>query len=255
MVATMTQFNWRKHLKVHPAAELFPLMTEDELRELGEDIKKNGLRSPIVMHRGKVLDGRNRLDAMELVGIAFTIIREPLHLEYHAGAANSSIIEDCDGDPYNFVLSANLYRRHLTSEQKRELINKVLKARPEQSDRQIAKQVKADDKTVAKVRSELEARSEIPNVKIRTDAKGRKQPSTKPKKPAPPPPVPAAKRAVPKPPAKAKQQPDPDAPVFAMFRRRAPNAQIECCMKLISLMERSTLAEFDLRYAKYRGLK
>jgi len=34
--------SWRDHLKVHPAAELFPRMTEAELRELGEDIKRNG---------------------------------------------------------------------------------------------------------------------------------------------------------------------------------------------------------------------
>jgi hypothetical protein len=33
----------RDHLPVHPAADLFPLMSEPELRELGEDIKKNGL--------------------------------------------------------------------------------------------------------------------------------------------------------------------------------------------------------------------
>src|SRR5215813_9299133 len=43
-----TQSTWRDHLPVHPAADLFPLMSEPELRELGEDIKKNGgLISPI----------------------------------------------------------------------------------------------------------------------------------------------------------------------------------------------------------------
>ena len=40
---------WRDHLKVHPAADLFPMMSEDELRELGEDIRANGLLSPIVI--------------------------------------------------------------------------------------------------------------------------------------------------------------------------------------------------------------
>jgi hypothetical protein len=38
---------WRDHLPVHPAADLFPLMSESELRELGEDIKANGLFSII----------------------------------------------------------------------------------------------------------------------------------------------------------------------------------------------------------------
>jgi hypothetical protein len=39
--------------------------------------------------------------------------------------------------------------------------------------------VKADDKTVAKVRRELERRSEIPNVETITDTKGRQQPTRK----------------------------------------------------------------------------
>ena len=46
-------------------------------------------------------------------------------------------------DPCEFVLSANVHRRHLTAEQKRELIAKVLKAQPEKSNRQVAEQVKA----------------------------------------------------------------------------------------------------------------
>ena len=65
--------SWRDVLPIHPAAELFPLMSEPELRELGEDIQANGLQAPIVLYKGKLLDGRNRLDAMELVGIKFEI--------------------------------------------------------------------------------------------------------------------------------------------------------------------------------------
>jgi hypothetical protein len=39
--------SWREVVKVHPGANLFPLMSPEELRELGEDIKKNGLATPI----------------------------------------------------------------------------------------------------------------------------------------------------------------------------------------------------------------
>jgi hypothetical protein len=188
-------FDWRKHLPVHPAAELFPIMSEAELRELGEDIKKNGLLSPIIIdgEDGRLVDGRNRLDAIELVGMAFEFVRGKhgslkgkivnIHSDdFEIKTPGSDAVQriwDFEVDPYAFVLSANIHRRHLTAEQKRDLIAKVLKAKPAASNRQIAKQVKADDKTVAKVRADLESRSEIPNVGTRTDSIGRKQPGTK----------------------------------------------------------------------------
>jgi hypothetical protein len=95
------------------------------------------------------------------------------------------------------VLSTNLYRRHLTAEQKRELIRKVLKTDPKQSDRRVATQTKADHKTVGAVREKLERRGEIPRLPTRTDTTGRQQPAGKPAKaqpsgePAPAPPEPA----------------------------------------------------------------
>src|SRR5262249_25639351 len=154
---------WRDTLPVHPAAELFPLMSEPELRELGEDIQANGLQAPIVLYKRKLLDDRNRLDAMELVGIKFGLNSNPdsgTKFFYLHGPGGSDTldrafgrIEHFDGDPYAFVISANLHRRHLTAEQKNELIAKLLKARPEMSDRQIAAIAKRDHKTVSKRRT------------------------------------------------------------------------------------------------------
>jgi DNA-binding Lrp family transcriptional regulator len=139
---------WRDTLPIHPAAELFPLMSEPELKELADDIKKNGLQNLITLCNHKnalcVLDGRNRLDAMELAGMKTT-------------GDDVNIFRGCKTDPYEFVLSANIHRRHLTSEQKRDLIAKLLKAKPEQSDRQIAKQTKTSPTTVGKIRKEAEA--------------------------------------------------------------------------------------------------
>ena len=66
---------WRDVLKIHPAADLFPPMTESELRELAEDIKTSGLHAPLVgwgSSEGQfLLDGRNRLDALALLGLLY----------------------------------------------------------------------------------------------------------------------------------------------------------------------------------------
>ncbi|MCC7234893.1 MAG: ParB N-terminal domain-containing protein [Bryobacterales bacterium] len=56
-------------MKAHPAAELFPMMTEAELRQLAEDIKAHGLADPITMLDGMILDGRNRFEACKRAGV------------------------------------------------------------------------------------------------------------------------------------------------------------------------------------------
>jgi hypothetical protein len=91
-----------------------------------------------------------------------------------------------DRDIIAYVISANIHRRHLTAEQKRELIANVLKVQPNVSDRAIANITKVDHKTVAPIRAEMEGRGEIPHVETRTDSKGRQQPVHKSKTTSPP---------------------------------------------------------------------
>jgi hypothetical protein len=196
--------SWRDHLPIHPAADLFPLMSESELRELGEDIKKRGgLFSRIVFVKVgdgfKLLDGRNRLDAMELVGMG---------VDWKSDDSPIQCIPD-DVDPYDYVLSANLHRRHLTTEQRRELIAKILKARPEASNREIAKQTKADDKTVASVRRDLESTAEIPQLEKTTGADGRQR-----------------KARSKKPPKRADRRVT-ESPEISLEQRRAENAELD----------------------------
>ena len=160
-------FSWRDALPIHPAAELFPRMSEVELAALGKDIKANGLKTPVtlwspgypgdgVKDRPRyVLDGINRLDAMEHEGIQFLTDKgEPtdrfglfdhkferwISIGNHKRIKKGEHVEPQSGtDPYAFVISANIYRRHLTAEQKRDLIAKLLKADPSKSDRQIGR--------------------------------------------------------------------------------------------------------------------
>jgi hypothetical protein len=178
-------FDWRAILPVHPAAELFPPLSEAELLELAEDISMNGLRTSIVTCGGGkcpvLLDGRNRLDALALAGLLYATDGH-LHLKTWTGtkwaelSGNKIDFQHFHGaDPYALVLSLNIHRRHLTGEQKRELIAKLLKRQPEASSNSIAKQAKADNKTVDSVRAKLEANSEIPNKTTeRIEASGRK---------------------------------------------------------------------------------
>ncbi len=64
-----------EELRVHPAANCFRLMREDEQAALAEDIKANGLRDPITLGRiegrdfDEVVDGRNRYRVCLALGI------------------------------------------------------------------------------------------------------------------------------------------------------------------------------------------
>ena len=150
----------------HPLASAFPLLEGSEFAALVEDIKAHGLNEAIVLYEDKILDGRNRYRACTAAGI------EPRYCEIDFGNYDAAMAH---------VISANIHRRHLTTEQRNELIEQLLKAKPEQSDRQIARTAKVDHKKVGAVRRKAEERGEIPHVERRTDAKGRAQPATKPK--------------------------------------------------------------------------
>jgi hypothetical protein len=145
-----------KGITDHPAAALFPMMDAAAYEELKEDIRKHGLRCPLIILDGRILDGRNRYRACHELGKRPTFYTAPP-----------------DVDPVAYVVSANLHRRHLTAEQKKEIIKEVLKEAPAKSNRQVAAQVKVDDKTVGAVRKRLEATAEIPQSTARAGKDGR----------------------------------------------------------------------------------
>ncbi len=52
-----------------PCVELFPAMNSDEFNALKQSIQRNGQSEPILLFRGKVVDGRHRLKACQELGI------------------------------------------------------------------------------------------------------------------------------------------------------------------------------------------
>jgi hypothetical protein len=192
--------SWRDVLPIHPAAELFPLMSSEELRELGADIKANGLKNPIVLwfpdhesNKPELLDGRNRLDAMDAAGI-------PVVCDDWRGGGTHQLQVNwrevyAPTDPHAYVISANIRRRHLTTAQKDELIAKLLKADPKKSNRQIAKMVDRSHPHIAKVRDHLEKTGDVVTVTTSIDTKGRQQPAHKPPTKPQPAPAPAGPTA------------------------------------------------------------
>lgn len=84
--------------QIHPYADKYPMLPDDELAELAESIRANGLRQPIVTDReGRILDGRNRYRACELAGV------QPDYVVY-------------DGeDLAEYVIDCNTSRRHMST--------------------------------------------------------------------------------------------------------------------------------------------
>jgi hypothetical protein len=85
----------------HPYAEKFPRMDEKAFNELCEDIEANGLRDPITIFEGKILDGRERYDACMRLNIECPTVELARNL-----------------DPVAFVISRNIHRRHLNESQR-----------------------------------------------------------------------------------------------------------------------------------------
>lgn len=98
----------KNELKIHPAAELFPPMTEAEFLGLKEDIREHGQREDIVVWQGQLIDGRHRLRACRELGI------EPQVAE---------LMDETD--PWQYVVSHNLHRRHLTTAQRAMVADKL----------------------------------------------------------------------------------------------------------------------------------
>jgi hypothetical protein len=109
-----------KTYEYHDLANIFPMLAGDEAKALADDIREHGLREPITLLEGKILDGRNRYVACLDAGV------EPQFTLYNRG-----------DDPFSYVVSLNLKRRHLNEGQRAMVAQKL--AGLERGQRQIGK--------------------------------------------------------------------------------------------------------------------
>ena len=84
----------------HEVVHIWPKMQPDEFAKLVADIKAHGLREPIWIYQGKIIDGRHRYLACQEAGI------RPQYKEWSG-----------QGSLVMFVASLNQHRRHLDAGQ------------------------------------------------------------------------------------------------------------------------------------------
>jgi hypothetical protein len=100
-------------LDTHPLADAFPLLEGEAWERFLEDVKTNGLLTKKVhTYQGKIIDGRNRGRAAELLGIKVTFV-------------------PYQGDnPVAFVMSCNLHRRMYNESQRVMVVTKLADMKP-----------------------------------------------------------------------------------------------------------------------------
>ena len=86
----------------HPIADLLPLMHGHEYQALVDDIRQHGLRHPILVYDGQILDGRNRYRACLDAGV------EP----------ETTTFEGTHREAMQVARSENIPRRHLDAAQR-----------------------------------------------------------------------------------------------------------------------------------------
>ncbi|MCZ2109783.1 MAG: ParB N-terminal domain-containing protein [Dehalococcoidia bacterium] len=86
------------------------MLAKSEFADLVASIREQGLVHPVVLHEGRVLDGRNRLLACEEAGVP------PRFVTWESNGRS----------PTEWVLATNLQRRHLTQSQRAAVAAKAL---------------------------------------------------------------------------------------------------------------------------------
>ena len=93
-----------RRYKAHTEANIFPMMSDKELKSLAQSISDHGQAVPIEIFEGKIIDGRNRCKACRIAGV------EPQFVDVTERLAGC--------DKFDYVFDKNDERRHLTTAQR-----------------------------------------------------------------------------------------------------------------------------------------
>src|SRR5215813_5778993 len=101
----------------HPLANMFPMIEGNAFEELKRDIAAQGILEPIRLYQGMILDGRNRYAAGKACGHEFSVDD---FVQWEGTLAEAEA----------WVISTNMHRRQLTTKQKQEVIEGMLRKYP-----------------------------------------------------------------------------------------------------------------------------
>jgi hypothetical protein len=149
--------------------QLMPPLSPDEYTALETSIITSGVQVPIVVdENGVVIDGHHRKRIAESFGLS-------LPTSVRSGLTNA--------EKRSLALSLNVDRRHLSREQRRELVAASLIADPQLADREHARRTGVSPSTVGTIRSELEDDGQVSKLDSRISADGRERPASQPPRP------------------------------------------------------------------------
>src|SRR5579871_5250858 len=93
-------------------AEFIPTLGDEDYQKLKRHIHAHGQKDPVVVHAGKILDGRSVYRACRELGL------DPRTVPW-----------DGQGSELEFILARNLHRRHLSTNQRAMIAAKVVRCR------------------------------------------------------------------------------------------------------------------------------
>lgn len=141
-----------------------PPLSPEEYQALTDSIREHGIQVPVILdEEGTVIDGHHRMKIADELGVECP-------RTYRRGLS--------DTEKRTLALSLNVDRRHLTREQRRQIVAASIIADPDLNNHQHAKRTGVSPHTVATVRGGLESGLQIAKVTEHVGADGKTYPAT-----------------------------------------------------------------------------